>query len=121
MGHIINQEDISVDPSQVKEVMRWEVLKNASEICSFLGLAGYYQIFIHDFSKIAVPLTHLTKKNVTFRWGSYQQLAFETLRQRLCEAPILVLPEGLDDLVVYCDASISGLGAVLIQMGHVIV
>lgn len=67
-----------------------------------------------------MPLTHLTKKNVAFRWGEDQQRDFETLRQRLCEAPILVLPEGLDDFVVYCDASISGLGVVLMQMGRVI-
>ena len=60
-----------------------------------------------------MPLTRLTKKNVTFRWCEDQHKAFETLRRRLCEAPVLVLPEGLDDLVVYYDASISGLGAVL--------
>ena len=67
-----------------------------------------------------MPLTHLTKKNVAFRWAEDQQRAFETLRQKLCEAPILVLPEGVDDFVVYCDASISGLGAVLMQRGRVI-
>ena len=120
MGHVINQEGISVDPAKVEAVMRWEVPRNASEIRSFLGLAGYYRRFIQDFSKTAVPLTRLTKKNVAFRWGEDQQRAFETLRQRLCEAPILVLPEGLDDFVVYCDASISGLGAVLMQRGHVV-
>ena len=87
---------------------------------SFLGLAGYYQRFIRNFSKIAVPLTHLTNKNVTFRWGPNYQSAFDTLRQRLCEASISALPEGLDGLVVYCDASITGLGAVLMQKGHVI-
>ena len=64
-----------------------------------------------------MPLTRLTKMNVTFRWGTDQQLAFETLRRRLCEAPILVLPERLDDLVIYCDASILGLGVVLMQRG----
>ena len=67
-----------------------------------------------------MPLTHLTKKNMKFRSGSDQQLAFETLRRKLCEARILVLPEGLDDLVVYCDASISVLGIIQMQRGHVI-
>lgn len=62
---------------------------------------------------IAVSLTHLTKKNMTFRSGPDQQLAFETLRQRLCEAPVLMIPEGLDDFVVYCDTFILGLGVVL--------
>ena len=60
-----------------------------------------------------MPLTNLTKKNVTFRWWPDQQFAFETLRQRLCKAPILVLPKGLDDFVVYCDTFIMGLGVVL--------
>lgn len=62
---------------------------------------------------IVVPLTQLTRKVMVFRWGSEQQAAFETLRQRLCEAEILALPEGMDDFLVYCDAFISGLGAVL--------
>ena len=67
-----------------------------------------------------MPLTRLTRKVVVFRWGPEQQAAFETLRQRLCEAPILALPEGMEDFVVYCDASIAGLVAVLMQRGHVI-
>ena len=120
MGHVINQEGTSVDPAEVEVVMWWEVPKNALEVPSFLGLAGYYRRFIQDFSNIAMPLTRLTKKNVTVRWGTDQQMAFETLRWRLCEAPILVLPEELNDLVVYCDTSISGLGVVLVQRGHVI-
>ena len=80
MGHIINQEGITVDPAKVEAVMRWEVPKNAYDIRSFIGLAGYYRRFIQDFSKIIVPLTHVSKKNVTLRWGPDQQLAFETLR-----------------------------------------
>ncbi|XP_023759636.2 uncharacterized protein LOC111908045 isoform X1 [Lactuca sativa] len=120
LGHLVNQNGISVDPAKVEAVMRWEVPKSPSEIRSFLGLAGYYRRFIQDFSKIVVPLTRLTRKAVVFRWGPEQQAAFETLRQRLCEAPILALPEGMEDFVVYCDASISGLGAVLMQRGHVI-
>ena len=106
-----------MDPTKVEAVIRWEVPRNASEIHSFLGLVSYYRRFIQDFSKIAAPLTLLTKKNVTFLWGADQQMAFETLRRRLCEALILVLPEGLDDLVVYCDASVWGLGALLMLKG----
>ena len=89
--------------------MSWEVLKSPFEIRSFLGLAGYYRRFIRDFSKIVVPLTRLTRKGVVFSWGPEQQASFETLRQRLCEALVLTLPEGMEDFVVYCDASITGL------------
>ena len=55
-----------------------------------------------------------------FRWGPKQQRAFETLWQRLCEAPVLTLSEGVEDFVVFYDASITGLGAVLMQIGRVI-
>ena len=113
LGHLVNQKGILVDPAKIEAMMQWEVPKSPSEIRSFLGLAGYYRRFIQDFSKIAVPLTRLTKKSVVFRWGPEQQAAFETLRRRLCEAPILTLPEGVEDFVVYCDASITGMGAVL--------
>lgn len=120
LGHIVNQRGILVELAKVKVVMQWEVSRALCNIRSFLGLAGYYQILIHDFSKIAVSLTCLTEKNVVFRWGPDQQLAFETLRQRLCDAPILALPDGFDDFVVYCDASIFGLRDVLMQRGQLI-
>ncbi|KAJ9565973.1 hypothetical protein OSB04_001939 [Centaurea solstitialis] len=120
LGHLVNREGIKVDPSKIEAVMSWEVPKNPSEIRSFLGLAGYYRRFIQDFSRIAVPLTKLTKKSEKYVWGPDQQQAFETLRQRLCEAPVLTLPEGMEDMTVYCDASHLGLGCVLMQRGRVI-
>ena len=115
MGHIVNQDGILVDPAKIEAVMSWEVPRSPSEIRSFLGLAGYYRRFIRDFSKIVVPLTRLTRKGVAFSWGPEQPASFETLRQRLCEAPMLALPEGMEDFVVYCDASISRWGAVTPQ------
>ena len=107
LGNIVNQKGILVDPAKIEAVMRWEVTRTPSEIQNFLGPTGYCQRFMQDFSKILVPLTHLSKKNVTFWWGPDQQSTFEMLRLRLCEAPILTLPEGMDDFVVYCDVSIS--------------
>nr|GEV46855.1 hypothetical protein [Tanacetum cinerariifolium] len=70
-----------------------------------------------DFSKIASSLTKLTKKNTPFVWGEEQEEAFVTLRRRLCETPILILPEGTEDMVVYSDASYFGLECVLMQRG----
>ncbi|GJX43066.1 putative reverse transcriptase domain-containing protein [Tanacetum coccineum] len=84
------------------------------------GLAGYYRRFIQGFSKIAKPLTKLTQKNKKYIWGKDQETAFQLLKQKLCEAPILALPEENDDFVVYCDASLQGLGAVLMQKEKVI-
>ena len=94
--------------------------RNSYGLRHLIQQVGYYRRFIKDFSRIAVPLTRLNRKGVAFSWGPEQQTSFETLRQRLCEAPVLALPEGMEDFVVYCDASISGLGAVLMQRGHVI-
>nr|GFD40217.1 putative reverse transcriptase domain-containing protein [Tanacetum cinerariifolium] len=84
------------------------------------GLAGYYRRFIEGFSKIAKPMTKLTQKNVKFEWGDKQKAAFQLLKQKLCSAPILTLPEGSKDFIVYCDASTKGLGAVLMQREKVI-
>ncbi|KAJ9553505.1 hypothetical protein OSB04_017550 [Centaurea solstitialis] len=120
LGHLVNREGIKVDPAKVEAVMKCETPKSPTQIRSFLGLVGYYRRFIQDFSKIAVPLTKLTRKNVGFSWEEEQQLAFETLRQKLCEAPVLTLPEGVEDMTVYCDASYHGLGCVLMQRGKVI-
>ncbi|GJZ76573.1 putative reverse transcriptase domain-containing protein [Tanacetum coccineum] len=78
------------------------------EIRQFLGLAGYYRRFIKGFSKIAKPMTELTQKNQKFDWGEEQEEAFQLLKQKLCAAPILALPEGSEDFVVYCDASKKG-------------
>ena len=113
LGHLINQEGILVDPAKVDAVVQWETPKSPSDIRSFLGLTGYYRRFIRDFSKIFVPLTCQTRKGVDFRWGPEQQRAFKTLRRCLCETPVLTLLEGVEDFVVFCDASITGLGAIL--------
>nr|GEV59029.1 putative reverse transcriptase domain-containing protein [Tanacetum cinerariifolium] len=76
--------------------------------------------FIEGFSKIARTMTKLTQKKVKFEWGDKQEEAFQVIKQKLCSAPILALPEGSEDFVVYCDASITGLGAVLMQKEKVV-
>ncbi|GJZ97801.1 putative reverse transcriptase domain-containing protein, partial [Tanacetum coccineum] len=85
-----------------------------------IGLAGYYRRFIEKFSKIAKSLTILTQKCKTFNWGEEQELAFQTLKDKLCNAPVLALPDRPEDFVVYCDASGIGLDCVLMHRGKVI-
>ncbi|GJZ54613.1 putative nucleotidyltransferase, ribonuclease H [Tanacetum coccineum] len=109
-----------VDPAKIEAVMNWQAPKNVGEIRSFLGLAGYYRRFIQDFSKIASSLTKLTRKNTPFEWSREQEEAFATLQKKLCEAPILMIPEGTEDMVIYSDASYSDLRCVLMQRGKVI-
>ncbi|GJT77518.1 putative nucleotidyltransferase, ribonuclease H [Tanacetum coccineum] len=120
LGHVINGDGIHVDPSKIEAVKNWEAPRTPSEVRSFLGLAGYYRRFIENFSKIAKPLTVLTQKSKTFDWGEEQENAFQTLKDKLCNAPVLALPDGPEDFVVYCDASGLGLGCVLMQRGKVI-
>ncbi|GKD22570.1 putative reverse transcriptase domain-containing protein, partial [Tanacetum coccineum] len=80
-----------------------------------MGLAGNDRRFIKGFSLIAKPLTKLTQKNKKFEWGADEDEAFQKLKQELCTALILALPEGPDDFVVYYDASLKGYGSVLMQ------
>ncbi|GJZ25696.1 putative nucleotidyltransferase, ribonuclease H [Tanacetum coccineum] len=120
LGHVINGNGIHVDPSKIKAIKNWKSPRTPSEIRSFLGLAGYYRSFIENFSKIAKSLTILTQKCKTFDWGEEQENAFQTLKDKLCNAPVLALPDGPEEFVVYCDASSLGLGCVLMQRGKVI-
>ncbi|GKE67235.1 putative reverse transcriptase domain-containing protein [Tanacetum coccineum] len=96
LGHAIDSQGIHVDPAKIEAR------------------------FIKGFSKIAKSLTKLTQKNKKYSWGKEQESAFQLLKQKLCKTPILALPEGNDDFVVYCDASLQGLGAVLMQREKVI-
>ncbi|KAI3769532.1 hypothetical protein L6452_00638 [Arctium lappa] len=93
LGHVVSREGVKVDPAKIEAMMNWKPPKSPSEIRSFLGLAGYYRRFIQDFSKIASALTALTRKNVKFVWTGSQEKAFRTLQKKLCETPILSLPE----------------------------
>ncbi|GJX49982.1 putative reverse transcriptase domain-containing protein [Tanacetum coccineum] len=120
LGHVVNHDGIHVDPSKVESVKNWMTLESPTEIRSFLGLAGYYRRFIENFSKIAKPLTLLTQKNKAYVWGDKQDEAFQILKEKLCNAPVLALPNGPDDFVVYCNASKQGFGSVLMQQGKVI-
>ncbi|GJZ51963.1 putative reverse transcriptase domain-containing protein [Tanacetum coccineum] len=102
--------------TQVNDAVKsWKAPMTPSKVRSFLGLAGYYKRFIENFSKIAKPLTSLTQKNQKYEWGEKQEEAFQALKNNLCNAPILSLPDGVEDFVVYYDASNQGLGCVLMQ------
>nr|GEV20160.1 hypothetical protein [Tanacetum cinerariifolium] len=95
-------------PAVFIDLMNRASPKTATEIRQFLDLVGYYRIFIEGFSKIARSMTKLTQKKVKFDWGDKQEEAFQIIKRKLCSASILALPEGSEDFVVYCDASIKG-------------
>nr|GFC82079.1 hypothetical protein [Tanacetum cinerariifolium] len=103
--------------NRVESIKNWKTPESPTEIRSFLRLAGYYRRFIENFSKIAKPLTQLTQKNKAYVWGDKQEEAFCILKEKLCNAPVLALPDGPNDFVVYRDASNQGFGCVLMQRG----
>jgi hypothetical protein len=113
LGHVINQHGISVDPKNIATVVKWQRPSNVTEIHSFLGLAGYYRHFVQDFSIIAKPMTRLIEKGVTFEWCDECEISFQTLKNKLVNAPILTLSESGKRFMVYTDASHIGLGCVL--------
>nr|GEY51351.1 putative reverse transcriptase domain-containing protein [Tanacetum cinerariifolium] len=113
-------EDLLGRPSKIESIKDWASPKTPTEICQFLGLADYYYRFIKGFSKIAKSMIKLTQKNVKFDWGEKEEAAFQSIKQKLCSAPIMAFPKGLENFIVYCDASHKGLGAVLKQNEKVI-
>ncbi|XP_073224802.1 uncharacterized protein [Cicer arietinum] len=120
LGHTISKGGIVVDPAKVESVLEWKAPKSLTEIRNFLGLAGYYRRFIEGFSKLALPLTKLTRKGELFVWDTHCENSFQELKKRLTSSPILVLPDLSEPFVVYCDACGSRLGGVLIQDGKVV-
>ncbi|GJR73921.1 putative reverse transcriptase domain-containing protein [Tanacetum coccineum] len=120
LGHVINGDGIHIDPSKIEAVKNWKAPRTSSEVRSFLGLEGYYHRFIEDFSKIAKPFTVLTQKSKTFDWGEEQEDAFQTLKDKLYNAPVLAFLDRPEYFLVYCDAAGLGLGCLLMQRGKVI-
>ncbi|GKA06889.1 putative reverse transcriptase domain-containing protein [Tanacetum coccineum] len=107
-------------PIKIESIKDWASPKTPTEICLFLGLAGYYRRFIEGFSKIAKSMTKLTQKGIKFDWGDKEKVVFQLLKQKLCSAHTLALSEGAENVVVYCDASHKGLDVMLMQREKVI-
>ena len=120
LGHVVSQKGIAVDTSKVDAVLNWKRPNTATEVRSFLGLAGYYRRFVEGFSKIAAPLTGLTRKDSRFDWKEQHESAFQKLKERLTTAPVLAIPKSGERFITYSDASHQGLGCVLMQDGRAI-
>ena len=103
---------VSVDTKKVEAVMSWERPRSVFEIRSFLGFVGYYRKFIEDFSRLAAPMTRLTRNKVKFEWNYLCERAFQELKRRLTSTPILIVPKRGQRYTMYCDASKDRLGCV---------
>jgi hypothetical protein len=109
-----------VDPSKVSEVLDWKTPTYVSQVRSFLRLAGYYRRFNLNFSNITKPITKLLKKGNKYIWSDACDEAFEYLKKLLTTLLVLAQPDIAKSFDVYCDASSTSLGGVLMQEGRVI-
>jgi hypothetical protein len=112
---MVSPEGITVDPGKVNEVLEWKPPTTVSEVRSFLGLAGYYRRFILNFSKTVKPITELLKKGNKNVWTKACDEAFKHLKKLLTTSPVLAQPDTTKPFDVYCDASGTGIGGVLMQ------
>ena len=115
LGHVITPKGVLPDPDKTKAVANFPTPQSKKDLRSFLGLCSYYRRFIRSFSKIAAPLTRLTKKDVDFSWGSEEEAAFQDLKKRILTAPVLGHFHEEARTEIHTDASNKGLGAVLVQ------
>jgi len=115
LGHVVSADGIRTDPNKIKAIEEWPTPKNAAELRSFLGLAGFYQKFVKNFSRISQPLTSLLQKDWPFSWDKEQETSFKELKKALTQAPILGIPDPRKDFTLNCDASGFAIGAVLSQ------
>jgi hypothetical protein len=115
LGYIVILQSIEVDKAKIVAIISWPLPTTVTQVQSFLGLAGFYRRFMRDFSTIAAPLHGLTKNGVPFLWGPAQQQAFDALKLKLTQAPLLQLPDFEKTFELECDASGIGIGGVLIQ------
>jgi hypothetical protein len=123
LGHVLSADGVKVDPKKTEAVQQWPVPQDVQQVRMFLGLAGYYRKFVEGFSRIAAPLTELTKPapGLSFaeRWGAAEQSAFDQLKSALSSPPVLLHPDFSKPFALYTDSSEFAYGATLLQdQGH---
>jgi hypothetical protein len=104
LGHLVGKDGVRVDPKNIEAMQDWPHPKTLNRFHGFLGLTGYYRKFVHNYEKIAAPLTALLKNN-SFTWTPAAAQDFQTLKMDMCTTPVLSLPDFTKTFVLECDAS----------------
>lgn len=115
LGHMINSEGIKPVHDKLEAIRNYPVPRTAKEVLRFLGMCGYYRRFVRQYSKIVRPLYELTKSVNEFEWTETAHRVFETLKDKMCSAGILVYPDFKKKFIIYTDASDTGVGGVISQ------
>ena len=121
LGHIVSEEGIRVDLKKIEVIIEWKPPRNVTKVRSFRGLASYYRRFVKRFSMTTGPMTRLLQKNVRFEWSEKCQASFEKLKEFLTEAPVLTQPTYGKEYLIFRNASLNGLGCILMQESKVVV
>ena len=120
LGFVVSAQGIQVDEEKVRAIQEWPSPTTIGNVRSFHGLTSFYRRLVKDFSTLAAPLTEVIKKNVGFKWGEEQEKAFQLIKQKLTNTPLLSLPNFNKTFEIECDASGIGIGGVLMQEGRLI-
>ena len=120
LGHIVSKKGIRVDPRKIEVILEWKPPRSVTEVHSFLGLPGYYKRFIKGFSMTGALMTRLLQKNVRFEWSEKCRASVEKLKAFLTEASVLTQPNFGKKYVIFSNASLNGLGCVLMKEGKVV-
>lgn len=116
LGHVVSSGTVEPDPEKTAAIREWPTPIDQHSLQVALGLFNYYRKFVPAFSSIANPLNQLLRKNQRWEWRDEHQQAFEAIKLFLTSSPVLALPDFSKSFTVYCDASATGIGAVLTQV-----
>jgi hypothetical protein len=113
LGYVIGGGELKIDPTKMEAIMKWSIPTNVTEVRSFVGAVQYLRKFIASFSAVVTPLHAITASGKSFQWGKNQQKAFDELKRKISQAPVLALPNLQKPFKVETNASGYAMGAVL--------
>jgi hypothetical protein len=111
LGHVVSITGIEMDQDKIRTIQEWPTLQNLREVQGFLGFVNFNRRFIKDYSRKAIPLTRLSKRDIPFKWGINEQQAFEELKEACIAPPALINFQSLQLLRIETDASDLAIGA----------